>query len=132
MYRKAEHTLATAGFLTTQKYPNESVHCSYYAVFQYMVYFLDAVKTNPIKYAKQKEMTRDKDSHEIILTEIGNRMNAPKSEEKRFKEKVRLLKSMRVQADYELEPITLENSLAYKQIAEGLIAQLKRYFKDKL
>lgn len=133
MNRKAEHTLATAQFLVnTQQHPNESVHCSYYAVYQYMVYLLNAVKVNPITYEAQKESTRDQDSHNYVLDAISNRMQAPLREERRFKEGVRNLKQARVQADYEVEAITVDESLRYKQLADGLIAKLKQYFRDKI
>lgn len=133
MDRKAGHTLATAQFLVnTQLYPNESVHCSYYAVFQYMVYLLNAVRVNPISYDEQKRHANSQDSHNYILEEISNRMQAPLRDERRFKEGVRNLKQARVQADYEVESINIDDSLRYKQLADGLIAQLKQYFRDKI
>lgn len=133
MNSKAEHTLATAQFLiNTQKHPNESVHCSYYAVFQYMVYFLAMMKINPIPYDEQKARANGQGSHNFVIEEIGNRMQASAKEERRFKEKIRNLKQARVQADYEERSITTDESLVYKQLADGLIAQLKQYFKDKI
>ncbi len=59
-------------------------------------------------------------------------MQAPLREERRFKEGVRNLKQARVQADYEVEAITVDESLRYKQLADGLIAKLKQYFRDKI
>ena len=133
MNNKAEHTLATAQFLiNTKQHPNESVHCSYYAVFQYMVFILDAIKVNPIHYDEQRKRANAQGSHNFIIEEIGNRMQATVREEKRFKEKVRNLKQARVQADYEVESITVDESLGYKQLADGVIAQLKQYFRDKI
>lgn len=133
MKNKADHTLATAQFLvTTQKHPNESVHCSYYAVFQYMVYYLAAMRVNPIPYDEQRKRANSQGSHNFVIEEIGNRMKAPAAVERQFKQKVRNLKQARVQADYEVESITIPESLRYKQLADGLIAQLKQYFKDKI
>lgn len=129
---KAQNNLAAAQFLINQqcvKYYAPSVHCSYYAVFQYMKYMLAHATNSPLTYERQKENARAQkgDSHEYILDEIRQRINKRKDATD-FTHDVRELKSRRVSADYEMNEITLDESIECKERAEGLISKLKRYF----
>ncbi len=129
---KAQNNLAAAQFLINQqcvKYYAPSVHCSYYAVFQYMKYMLAHATNNPLTYERQKEnaYANKSDSHVYILGEIEHRIDKRKDAIE-FAIDVRDLKRRRVSADYEINKITLDESLECIKCAEGLIARLKRYF----
>lgn len=105
-----------------------SVHCSYYAVFQYMKYMLAKTDRNPISYQLQDEQCKNKtSSHDYLLIEIQNRILDSRNG-RDFAQHVRSLKRERVEADYKSRMFTLEESLDCKQKAEGLITKLKTYF----
>ena len=59
---------------------NSSIHCSYYALLQYMKYKLATFKKNPLPYEKQDK--KDESSHDYLLKEIKNRINNPIKERK--------------------------------------------------
>ena len=107
-----------------------SIHCSYYAVFQYMKYMLENTDRNPISYEVQSENTKVQNSHEYMILEIKQRI--PKQKDARdFAQDVRALKKDRVDADYSTREFSVEESLNCKQQVEGLITKLKTYFGNK-
>lgn len=107
-----------------------SIHCSYYAVFQYMKYMLENTDRNPISYEVQSENTKVQNLHEYMILEIKQRI--PKQKDARdFAQDVRALKKDRVDADYSTREFSVEESLNCKQQAEGLITKLKTYFGNK-
>lgn len=107
-----------------------SIHCSYYAVFQYMKYMLAHVENDPISYNQQKDESQDQGSHDYLIDQIKHRIRKP-IDARDFAQDVRALKKERVDADYETREFDLEESLECKQQAEGLISKLKRYFGDR-
>lgn len=111
--------------LINNKLYTSSVHCSYYAVLQYMKYILHATTNSPIPYQSQDD--KNVSSHEYLLTETKNRINKPK-DAKSFAEEFRFLKGERVRADYNLEKFTDVESLDCRQKADSLISKLKTYF----
>ncbi len=128
MKQKAVNNLEAAKCLILKHLPTESVHCLYYAVFQYMMYLLKHTDRNPLTYEKQKELTQGKDSHLLTLQEIKNRMNGKPSVIKNFYDTVVELKNARVTADYSTDPISEDDTLDYQKKAEGIISKLKQNF----
>jgi uncharacterized protein (UPF0332 family) len=127
MKTKANNNIKSAQILIDQKQYTSSVHCSYYAVFQYMKHMLANTDKNPITLANQDAHKGDS-SHEYILTEIKNRINAKPQIVRTFTEKVRFLKNERVEADYHQKKFNDIESLTCKDSAEGLITNLKTFF----
>lgn len=126
MKNKALNNLEAAQLLINNSCYTESVHCSYYAVLQYMKYMLNTTRTRAIPYEEQEY--KGEDSHERIITEISNRISASPKDIRIFKEKVRFLKEDRVRADYKLDVFDAGESADVKQRAEGLITNMKTYF----
>ena len=103
-----------------------SIHCSYYAVFQYMTYIL-AHTDNPISYDEQTQQAKNQSSHEYIIIKIKERFDN-KKEARDFAQDVRDLKRDRVDADYSEREFNLDESLECRNQANRLISKLKRYF----
>ena len=132
MKTKAIGNLDVAGALINKQEENSctaSIHCSYYAVLQYMKYTLAHTDKEPLSYEEQDEQSKGKSSHEYIIVQIKQRIDRhrPKAAQE-FAQTVRELKDMRIDADYSSRQFTVEESLECKQQAEGLIAKLKTYF----
>jgi hypothetical protein len=132
MKTKAIGNLNVAGALINKQEENSctaSIHCSYYAVLQYMKYILAHTDKEPLSYEEQDEQSKGKSSHEYIIVQIKQRIDRhrPKAAQE-FAQTVRELKDMRIDADYSSRQFTVEESLECKQQAEGLIAKLKTYF----
>ena len=102
-----------------------SVHCSYYAVFQYMKYMLSQTTDRPIPYENQQ--SDNLGVHDFVIGEIKNRINN-RALKRQFCDGIRELKQARVQADYLEKEFSLEEGLRCKQNAEGLITNLKTDF----
>jgi hypothetical protein len=133
MKSKALGSLRAAQLLINSKeeqYCTASIHCSYYAVFQYMKYMLAHTDKNPISYTLQSDKTKGKDSHEYIIEQIKLRIPKP-YEARDFAQDFRVLKNDRVAADYDTRQFDIEESLECKQRADRLITKLKTYFGDK-
>ena len=125
MKNNALNNLEAAQLLINNSCYTESVHCSYYAVLQYMKYMLNTIPTNNLCYEEQTEDGMS--SHEKVLSEIKNRISNYK-EKRAFQDKFRDLKNECVRADYKLDAFDAEESAGVKQKAEGLITNLKTYF----
>lgn len=128
MKEKAIKTLEAAQILVDSRKVsgyNSSIHCSYYAVFQYMKFMLAHTDKRPLPYDKQDN--NDKDSHEFVLTEIKNRINGTNNS-RNFAQCVRWLKHQRKDADYTSRDFTADECLDCKEKAEGAISKLKQYF----
>lgn len=107
-------------------YATQSVHCSYYAVFQFMKYFLAHNSRDPLSYEQQNRLSsKNKLSHEVILEEVKNRLNLRPSELKKVTESIRDLKQARMRADYSTETFSEDEALNRKAQAESLISKLK-------
>lgn len=104
---------------------NSSIHCSYYAVLQYMKYMLANTDRSPLTY--QEQMVTNKGSHEYILEEIANRINSP-TNKRTFTQQVRVLKKLRLDADYTERDFSEDESLDAKEKADNAISKLKQYF----
>ena len=110
-----------------------SIHCSYYAVFQFMKYLLANLKRGDISYDKQKEICGGADSHDTILSKIRGELPGKNfRKERQLVEDIRLLKNVRVSADYTLEPFSVLDCIEIKQEAEAIIKKLQSLFNDKI
>lgn len=127
MDRKSKESLDTAQQLLNIKRFTQSVHCSYYAVLQFMRYKLATAK-NPISYNDQNNNIRSQgSSHEYLLVEIKKRLLSinPKIA-KDFQEDFRDLKASRVDADYSQRQFNDVEGCDCKVQAERLINKLNR------
>lgn len=105
-----------------------SVHCSYYAVFQYMKYLLAEKATPPISYEAQNSH-QGESSHEFIIEKIKSKI-ADRSIDsaRKIRDRIRNLKHHRVEADYLQKVFTNEEALDCKQEADGIMTNLRTYF----
>lgn len=125
--KSLQSLLAAQKLLNDHIYTTQSVHCSYYAVFQYMKYFVAHDSHNPLSYEQQDMLPcGGKSSHEVILEEVKNRLNLKPCEIKHVAESIRDLKQARVRADYSIETFSEDEALSRKAQAESLISKLKR------
>lgn len=109
-----------------------SVHCSYYAVLQMMKYLLAHVKQDPISYEEQEQHSANGSSHENILFETKQRMGQNQQTERKFLQSFNFLRNKRKAADYTPTRFTVEECADIKKTADGLLSNLKSYFKDKI
>lgn len=100
-----------------------SVHCSYYAVFQYMKYLLAEKAASPISYSSQDAHTGE-DSHKYILQEIQNRITS-RTTARNIGERIKNLRHQRVLADYKNYIFSQADSLSCYSEADAIIRNLK-------
>lgn len=103
MDRKSQENLDSADLLIKNGKYNSSIHCSYYAVFQYIKYALCNSPRNPMSYSNQNLMSLSGSSHVRILRELKNRMNiidGNMQDASLIGNRIELLKDNRVNADY--------------------------------
>ena len=134
MKTKATSSLDAAQVLIDKEeegYYTASIHCTYYAVFQYIKYVLANTDTEPLSYEEQTAQAKGKKggSHDFVIKQIRQRIG-DKETARNFAQDVFTLKKKRIDADYSTRQFTLEESLACKQKAEELITELKMYFGD--
>lgn len=129
MKSKALENLSSAQILINNKQFTTSVHCSYYAVFQYMKYALSKSTFRPIDYFTQ-DSHNGESSHEYILTEVKNRIQTNPRNLRSFTEGVRNLKQNRVDADYHLRNFSDIEGIECRDNAEKLIKNLNNYFDN--
>lgn len=125
MKNKCELSLAVAEFLSQTPEKSgwtASIHCSYYAVFQYMKYLL-AEKAQPtIPYARQDSHSGT-DSHTYVLLEIKNRIKNA-NDARKIADRVKNLKHFRIEADYHQTVFSQAEALGCKSEADGIIRNL--------
>ncbi len=128
MLVKSNMTLKTASRLAASKDPsywNASIHCSYYALLQFMIHLLVDVKLPP---TAMEDIINKGDTHmrirDAIVLEIGSR-----AERVSFMTGFDMLKRMRVKADYTAEQFSQETCLELKEKSESLRNKAKSYFK---
>lgn len=125
MDKKSKENICAAKKLIEAGYYNSSVHCSYYALFQYIVYVLD--HRGVCSYTEQKEKTEDKGSHNFILRKLRSSIH----NQRLSRDTLNLcykLKKLRVRADYKTDRI--ERTEAQQSLDEACdtIAELEGYF----
>lgn len=126
--KKCEMNLNMADVLSQDKNQPDgwttSIHCSYYAVFQYMKYLLAEKVDSPISYSAQDAHTGE-DSHKYILEEIKNRISNSTNARK-LGERVRNLRQQRVLADYKDHVFNQAESLDCHNEADAIIRNLTK------
>lgn len=132
MDKKSEENILAAEELISKGYYNSSIHCSYYALFQYMKYILDYcglcnyAAQNKKTGAKNKK-TGAKGSHDIIWGELNPHINdivLRFTVDTSFQN----LKKQRSVADYKISPVGKVESQKCLNEARDIIEQLKKYF----
>lgn len=106
-----------------------SVHCSYYAVFQYMKYLL-AEKSNPPLSYEEQNSHEGESSHQFIMEEIKARIESSQSftVARKIRDRIKNLQHSRVEADYRDKVFSIEEALYCKDEAIGIITNLKNSF----
>lgn len=104
---------------------NSSIHCSYYALLQYMKYKL-TTSSNPLGYDKQ--VKKGCSSHIFILQEIKERIK-DSSKKQMFAKVFLKLKKQRVLADYEQQNFTEKESSSCKEQAKKAMDMLNQYLR---
>ncbi len=125
MDKKSEENIRAAKMLISAGYYSSSIHCSYYALFQYIVYALD--HCGVCSYTEQKEKTKDKGSHDFILSELRSSI----LDQRLSRETLNLcykLKRLRVRADYKTDRIKGTEAQQSLDEACDTITVLKNYF----
>lgn len=116
-----------------ESYCFASVHCSYYAVFQFMKYLLANLKVDPISYEKQAEICSGNSSHEVIIGKIRDHLPGKNYKKERdLVEAIRILKKQRGEADYSNAKFTIEQCLDIIGDAKALMSKLQTLFNDKI
>lgn len=135
MREKTDANIEAAKFLINSEdgiHCNASIHCSYYAVLQYMKFILHNLKNAPVSYDTQKEKG-GQSSHDYIYGEIVNRLtHCNLNDLRNYKNGFTSIKKHRVEADYSTKTFQLEDCLTCKQCAERLISFLRSQFHKQI
>ena len=125
MDKKSKENILAAKVLIRKGCYNSSIHCSYYALFQYMKYILN--RQGLCSYAVQVQKTKAPGSHNNILKELrGHIKDAALS--RKVRDSFRSLKNQRTEADYEINSMGLgESQMCLKEV-HNRIAKLNQYF----
>jgi len=103
MDKKSQENLESAEMLIKSGKYNSSIHCSYYAVFQYMKHALCNSPQIPMSYSAQNRMTSCGHSHVKILRALKKRIvrvDGNIQDASLIGNRIELLKDNRVHADY--------------------------------
>ncbi len=140
LFQKSELNLQAAALLTRNRFYASCVHCSYYAVFQLISYFVGK------KYANEKEeyhaqkqwiheqhklrqegkrKTQEIGSHMWYISEIIQLLQQHQTDPTPIYQDILKLKKVRIDADYRNKHITKNMAEAAYQKAESLICTLK-------
>lgn len=127
MYKKSQENLDAADLLIKSKKYSASIHCSYYAVFQYAKYALKQNMVNPISYSKQQKKG-NKNSHMFIISllENLNEKASNKTKSADIREKMCRLKKKREKADYSLSLANKKSSTDIYNDAKNIICEIKK------
>lgn len=135
MRKKTDANIEAAKFLINSedgKHCNASIHCSYYAVLQYMKFILHNLKTAPISYDMQKEKG-GQSSHDYIFGEILIRLTRCNITDLRnYKNSFNCIKKYRTEVDYSTKTFQLEDCLTCQENAERLIVFLRSQFNKQI
>lgn len=125
MNKKSEENILAAKVLIRKGYYNSSIHCSYYALFQYMKYVLDY--RGFCNYPSQDKKTNTKGSHNNILEELRTHIKDV-ALSKRVRDSFRNLKRLRAVADYQVTPIVQVDSQKCLDDVHDIIEWLSKCF----
>ncbi len=108
---------------------NASIHCSYYAVVQYMKHMLDSDPLRPISLRDQDANAGGAGSHNYLITETATRLSQDATCQQVFRQRVRNLKQLRVVADYKSTVLGQREGKRCLEEAKSLIKQFEDYLE---
>ena len=108
---------------------NASIHCSYYAVVQYMKHTLASDPLRPISLSDQDANARRAGSHNYLITETATRLSQDATCQLAFRRRVRNLKQLRVVADYKSDIVRQCDGERCLEEAKSLIKQFEDYLE---
>ena len=117
MDKKSQENITAADKLIQAGYWDASIHCSYYAVFQFVKYTLHA--KGFCSYDQQESILGNSSHKDILRVLSKNWGSCSKVERKKFKNTFWFLKKARVEADYKVSK-TFD-----KQEAEDMVTYAK-------
>lgn len=125
---KSKENLNAADLLIKNNLITSSVHCSYYAGFQYSKYVL--ANYCDIGYDVQEQQSKGKDSHFYVYNKMGEKIDN-KGEHLNFIDYNRYynkLKMLRKKADYSVNIIQGNEAIKAYDCANNLINILNKTF----
>lgn len=125
MNKKSEENILAAEELICKGYYNSSIHCSYYALFQYMKYILNS--QGLCSYAVQDQNTNGPGSHHNILTELRKHIKDV-ALSRNVRDSFQNLKTQRTIADYQVTPIAQIDSQKCLDDVRDIIERLSKCF----
>ncbi|WP_018107655.1 hypothetical protein [Porphyromonas bennonis] len=108
---------------------NASIHCSYYAVVQYMKHTLASDPLRPISLRDQDANAGGVGSHNYLITETATRLSQDVTCQLAFRRRVRNLKQLRVVADYKSTVLGQRKGKRCLEEAKSLIKQFEDYLE---
>lgn len=108
---------------------NASIHCSYYAVVQYMKHTLASDPLSPISLRDQDANAAGAGSHNYLITETASRLSQSARGRHSFRQRVRNLKQLRVVADYSSTIVGQRDGKRCLEEAKSLIKQFEDYLE---
>lgn len=108
---------------------NASIHCSYYAVVQYMKHTLASDSLRPISQIDQDANAGGAGSHNYLITETATRLSQDATCQLAFRRRVRNLKQLRVVADYKSDIVGQSDGEKCLEEAKSLIKQFEDYLE---
>lgn len=108
---------------------NASIHCSYYAVVQYMKHTLASDSLRPISLIDQDANAGGAGSHNYPITETATRLSQDATCQLAFRRRVRNLKQLRVVADYKSDIVGQSDGEKCLEEAKSLIKQFEDYLE---
>ncbi len=108
---------------------NASIHCSYYAVVQYMKHTLASDPLSPISLRDQDANAAGAGSHNYLITETASRLSQSARCRHSFLQRVRNLKQLRVVADYSSTIVGQREGKRCLEEAKSLIKQFEDYLE---
>ncbi len=108
---------------------NASIHCSYYAVVQYMKHTLASDPLSPISLRDQDANAAGAGSHNYLITETASRLSQSARCRHSFRQRVRNLKQLRVVADYSSTIVGQRDGKRCLEEAKSLIKQFEDYLE---
>jgi uncharacterized protein (UPF0332 family) len=124
--------MISAELLKKAGYHANSIHCSYYGLFQKMKYTIKThLKLSKEDYDNQSEIS-DMTSHRFLITLIKKeaiKKGADRRDVEKITNNIVSLKSLRETADYEDIQINSDDSDGAYQMSTNLMRDLKTIFK---
>jgi len=112
---KSQDNIKASELLINNKFYATSIHCSYYSVYQRLVYTLNCLKTS----MNLNISDTHKRSIDAITQELKKQNRAKAEDIEDFTNRITALKSLRKRADYEIKMIIESESRdAFKESKE--------------